>query len=370
MSVAHYFRFSQSCLRSFISYSVSISVFILSSCINQKDTGHPEIANLQIHKTLKYNGDMTSVMVYYSYSGDNIPADAVAQWSITGNDAVLFQQDSVVISKNGMYGVTLILTTADGSYSTVSDELVISNIFQHVSPRYEEYKSDTMRFIAHAGGLIDGNRYTNCKEALDNSYKIGFRVFELDILKTLDDSYVACHDWKSWRLMSGYFGLVPVSSSTFLQYKILKQYTPLSIVEINQWFGEHADAILVTDKINDPAGFSAAFIDPSRLIMELFDMDAVKAGINANIRSAMPSQSIIDSTTKAEIAGLRDMGVKNIAIRYSFIADHKELLEEYQANGINAYVFSFMDSVVDEDYVVRNDMDLFYGIYADEWSFE
>ena len=51
-------------------------------------------------------------------------------------------------------------------------------------------KSDTtfgphepLRFIAHAGGQIEGMNYTNSLEALNNSYKNGFRLFELILLK-------------------------------------------------------------------------------------------------------------------------------------------------------------------------------------------
>ena len=61
-------------------------------------------------------------------------------------------------------------------------------------------KSDTtfgphepLRFIAHAGGRIEGMNYTNSLEALNNSYKNGFRLFELDIIETSDGEFVAAH---------------------------------------------------------------------------------------------------------------------------------------------------------------------------------
>ena len=39
-------------------------------------------------------------------------------------------------------------------------------------------KFDDKKFIAHAGGKIQGHEYTNSLEALDQSYNNGFRYFE------------------------------------------------------------------------------------------------------------------------------------------------------------------------------------------------
>jgi hypothetical protein len=39
---------------------------------------------------------------------------------------------------------------------------------------------------------------------------------------------------------------------------------------INQWFADHEDAVLVTDKIDDPEKMDSLFVDKERLYMELF----------------------------------------------------------------------------------------------------
>ena len=52
------------------------------------------------------------------------------------------------------------------------------------------------KLIAHAAGGIDRFPYTNSKEAYLNSYKNGFRLFEIDISITSDEKLVARHDWK------------------------------------------------------------------------------------------------------------------------------------------------------------------------------
>lgn len=57
-------------------------------------------------------------------------------------------------------------------------------------------------FIAHAGGKIDAFIYTNSKNALN--YKKGFRLFELDIIKTNDDRFVVALDWNNWLSQTEY----------------------------------------------------------------------------------------------------------------------------------------------------------------------
>ena len=133
---------------------------------------------------------------------------------------------------------------------------------------------EPLRFIAHAGGRIEGMNYTNSLEALNNSYKNGFRLFELDIIETSDGEFSrSCP--KHWKTMVGYeIDNKPVSMREFKKYKIAN-LTSLGMNEINNWFLEHKDAILVTDKVNFPRKFSNIFIDKQRLMMELFTLEAV-----------------------------------------------------------------------------------------------
>ena len=114
----------------------------------------------------------------------------------------------------------------------------------------ERRRFENNRFIAHAGGEIDGAVYTNSLEALSRSYERGFRLFELDILETSDGKFVAAHDWESWQEITGYKKSIPPTEKAFLNTKILGKYTAISMEAINIWFNNHSDVILVTDKIN------------------------------------------------------------------------------------------------------------------------
>ena len=85
-----------------------------------------------------------------------------------------------------------------------------------------EQSMDPSRFIAHAGGEIEGHTYTNSLEAMDQAYDNGFRLFELDIIKTRDGHFVAEHDWKKWKNMTKYTGELPVDLQTFKSFKKLE----------------------------------------------------------------------------------------------------------------------------------------------------
>jgi glycerophosphoryl diester phosphodiesterase len=239
-----------------------------------------------------------------------------------------------------------------------------------LSKKYEEYKNDTNRYIAHAGGEINGHIYTNSLEALNASYEKGFRLFELDIAKTKDGKYIASHDWGTWAACTNYEGNCPVTNEEFLKHKFYDNLTPLDMDKINSWFSQHKDAILVTDKINEPKHFSEMFVDKKRLMMELFSLDAVKEGMEAKIKSAMPSQNVINLLTGDKIEILKQLGIKNIVISRREIAGNLELLKELKENGIKTYVYNLnLDAGMDEEYVTKYEMDYIYGMYADSWSF-
>jgi hypothetical protein len=232
------------------------------------------------------------------------------------------------------------------------------------------YRKDDRRFIAHAGGRIDGHNYTNSLEAMNLSFENGFRLFELDIIKTSDDVYVAAHDWKHWAKITQYKGNLPPSRKIFLQQKIYGKYTPLDIVGINAWFSNHPDAILVTDKVNAPIDFSNKFLYRKRLMMELFTWDAVKKGVAAGIGSAMPTGNILSQLEGNKIIYLKKLGITDIVVSRRIINTQKTLLEKMADSGINIFAFHInFDNGKNERYVVCNEREYFYGIYADEWDF-
>ncbi len=231
------------------------------------------------------------------------------------------------------------------------------------------YTKDTSRFIAHAGGEIDGYMYTDSLEALNNSYKNGFKMFELDILKTSDNIYVAAHDWKMWAQRSRYKGILPPDSKVFLENKPYNKFTPLDINRINQWFKNHPDAILITDKVNTPLDFSKHFIDKSRLIMELFTWKAVKEGLDVGIKSVMPTFELVEQIKGNKIDFLLKNKITRLTASRDILKTHKNFLINLKNVGIHTFAFINKNKNIDEIYFVCNEGLYFYGLYADNWDF-
>lgn len=221
--------------------------------------------------------------------------------------------------------------------------------------------------------MIDGLTYSNCLEALNLSYAKGFRLFELDILKTSDGKYVAAHDWKKWKRMNSYSGDTPVSYKVFKQYKLHNKYTPLGIDDINNWFAKHSDAILVTDKINEPKAFSEVFIDPNRLMMELFTKKSVEEAAKVEMMIPILNQKVIKTLKWQEIL---DLKIKYVAVSRFFIRNNKSLLLKLKNNKIKVFVYNInvdggvSNTGIDEDYVTKYELDYVYGMYADKWEFK
>tara|TARA_R110002167_G_scaffold206691_18_gene410813 strand:+ start:20486 stop:21754 length:1269 start_codon:yes stop_codon:yes gene_type:complete len=226
------------------------------------------------------------------------------------------------------------------------------------------------RYIAHAGGEVDGIASTNTVEALDQNYAKGFRLFEMDINETKDGRYVAAHDWKMWSRFTDYEGELPVSLAEFKKHKIYGKYTTLDLDGINKWFAAHPDAILVTDKVNDPIRFANSFVDKDRLIMELFSLMSVEEAAKNNI-NAMISQGPLATIKGDKLAYLAVNKVKYVALSRRIINAETDLLLALKKQGIRVYVYNVnFDPGKDEKYVQENEIGLVYGMYADKWAFD
>lgn len=265
----------------------------------------------------------------------------------------------------------------NGSYSEHSDPRTLSFSFPitTVRPNKQQdiarWRRDRSRFIAHAGGAIDGLYYTNSLEALNQSYANGFRYFELDILQTTDGHFVAAHDWVGWKQKTKYAGNTPVSLEVFKRNPLHGTYAPLDMPAINDWFKNHPDAYLVTDKINNPVAFSKAFIDPKRLIMELFSWDAVEQGARIKELTVMPSEGILKEKRNNLLTVLQNYQIDRITISRRSLQQEKGFYNELARAGIKIFVYHLNQyDYRDEQYVLQYDFPVAYGMYADYWSFD
>lgn len=101
--------------------------------------------------------------------------------------------------------------------------------------------------VAHAGGEINGFRYTNSLEALNKSYAAGFRFFEIDLEQTADGWIVLLHDW-DYSIKHFYNARPKVYTlAQFKKLSLRNNLTPLSFRELAAWLRERTDAYIITD---------------------------------------------------------------------------------------------------------------------------
>lgn len=109
--------------------------------------------------------------------------------------------------------------------------------------------------VSQAGGQIRGVKYTNCKEAFEQSYAIrGHRIFEVDLELTSDGELVARHDWDLYlyrhlqqEAPEGIQDGTPLTLEQFKKLNILTNLTPMTITDLFQFLVDHPDSYLITD---------------------------------------------------------------------------------------------------------------------------
>ena len=262
-------------------------------------------------------------------------------------------------------------------FVTTGATLLLSSCCEECECDHEPEKAEYWEhFIAHAGGAIDGINYTNCVEAMDLSYSKGCRLFELDLTYTTDGKIVAAHDSPG------------VTEEEFMNTLIHGKYTPMNMQTINDWFRRHPDAILVTDKINDPQRIYDEFWFRDKVIMELFTWEAVDKANILGIKPMVSENLIFGFSKKAMEMGMLPEAPKNLSIieqiledkqieyvcmsRYYQITDiNKPFLKRLKNKGIKNYVFHLelplpISGISAEQYVWEYEMDYCHGMYAND----
>lgn len=123
-------------------------------------------------------------------------------------------------------------------------------------------------FIAHAGGVISKNTYTNSKEAVLNSLQNGFKYIELDLLVTKDNHIIAAHDWS---FITKKNNNIPLTLNEVANIYKNKNMTLLTGKDIHELMLKNKDWIIITDKIKDFSLLEREIPVKNRIIVEVFN---------------------------------------------------------------------------------------------------
>ena len=155
---------------------------------------------------------------------------------------------------------------------------------QLLSPVIDKDGLDSPEFwIAHGGGVGEF-RYTNCKEAVQDSLDKGFTFIELDLLETTDGHLVGAHSWRELKALLGTEELseAPMSRAEIEALKPYWRRTPLFADDVCRIMQEHPEMLLVTDKVQNFELLKKQIPFAERMIVEAFSthncLQAFRAG--------------------------------------------------------------------------------------------
>jgi hypothetical protein len=265
-------------------------------------------------------------------------------------------------------GLTLVIVTASWLQAGCDDveiHAIPAEPFSCMSESWQKARLNRHRFIAHAGGQIDGRRYTNSREALELAYQNGFRLFEFDLIKTSDGHLVAAHDWEWWRNATGSTASEP-SHREFKDLPLFGAYRTFDLADLDHWFAEHTDSYLITDKVTDFRALVDGFSHPNRLIVEVFSVADFRRARDEGIRYPMLSLGVARrSDGKDQIMSLLQAEpVKFAAVSKKRVRENQDVLEAMRRNDACVFVFTSSDA----EYLKETFRKSVYGAYSDSWS--
>lgn len=138
-------------------------------------------------------------------------------------------------------------------------------------------------FIAHALGGIQGNTYTNSKEAFEYNYQRGFRWFEVDLTLTKDKRLICFHTNHEKHLgLDEPISFFNLKEALSFQYK--GKYPLMAFSELLSLVSQRKDVYIITDtkEINRSILFAlyqeVNKVDPAlkdKIIVQFYHLDEI-----------------------------------------------------------------------------------------------
>jgi hypothetical protein len=183
--------------------------------------------------------------------------------------------------------------------------------------------------IAHAGGAIGGQIYTNALAAMDASHARGFRSFEIDFIETADGHWVCGHDWDALD------GVAP-DLAGFLEWRDTLPFPPCTVEKLVEWFDARPGTELVTDaKTDDP-------------IL-----------VNGHLHGMLGGRMIAQAYSADQVCRLSEIGVERIYLTFYTLPPTLSRLREelhhpcVEAAGLEGVVVPFERAMVGHALVAR-----------------
>lgn len=189
--------------------------------------------------------------------------------------------------------------------------------------------------IAHAGGAVEGQAYTNSLEALEASYARGWRILELDFLISSDGDLVLAHDWDR-------YGGARLSKDAFLHRDAGRGLTTLDLERLVGWLLSNPGVRVVTDTKDSFEVFLKVLRRrlPDWFIQERFILQVYDQGDVELVEETLPGARMILTLYKLETPAAVDFDAVNRNRRILAVTVPVELVDRGGAGlagiGLNA----------------------------------
>ena len=218
-----------------------------------------------------------------------------------------------------------------------------STIINHVQDEssYFFYNGDE-HLVAHAGGAIDDNIYTNSREAIETSIKEGRKFIEIDMIKTSDGFYIAGHDWELVNKMTGREDLQdkPQSLAEYKKAKILGKYTTMDEFDVAELIKKYPDWIMLIDKARDIKHIVKSFPNQNRVILQVYGLHgyfkALKNGIKHPVLRLKGGRRGIKEVYKIAIDILN---IKGVILGEKSFNKNLDYIKELHDNGVAVILY-------------------------------
>ena len=219
---------------------------------------------------------------------------------------------------------------------------------------------DKTKYIAHAMGGIDRRAYTNSLEAFKTNYKMGYRMFEIDITFSVEEEPILLHSWnpeglKKLGLPSAWNENRPTKSQ-FEDTLANGMYHTLSFEDACKLMQKYKDITFVLDakaegerckRIYQKCVKTAKSIDPKlldRMIPQIYEEDMLN-----DVMDVYDFKSIIYSLYKQDELNSKEIidfayenGVKAVVVDRSKL--NSKFINELKQRGVYVYVNTYNDT--------------------------
>ena len=285
-------------------------------------------------------------------------------------------------------GTTLVSVYWTGPYTPEGQKELLGEFWLNVCRRgdhdslahHEIQWYEESCLIAHALGNAGEYKYTNTRDALEESISEGFKIIEVDLAKTSDGEIVCRHNWKKDTFDVSYDGRIP-DLATFEREKYYGTLTTLTARGLLEIWSEHPELYFITDVKQDENTDLPEVIEKfvalaremgqekllDRLIVQLYNAeDYDKINAIYSMKHWLFTFYQLPKTTEAEEAAAKyskemNFGAFTVPVKWKKTAYFVNLAAD---NKLDMFVH-----VVDEPSEIRKYMKKgVYGFYTDYWS--